>query len=109
MLGRIEWAAIGKQVISVHLDRTRDECKNRLDSCTKKHVALADCAETFLTRVFRQAYATIWSVSLALAEISADLPAWQRDGRKYPASELPEELVEPVGRRAQGDARGNGR
>ncbi len=31
-------------------------------------------------------------------EISADLPAWQRDGRKYPAIGLSPELYEPVGR-----------
>jgi len=67
LLGRIEWAAIGKQVFSVHLDRIRDECKKRLDSCAKKHIGLADSAENLTTRVFRQAYATIWSVSLVRA------------------------------------------
>ncbi len=31
-------------------------------------------------------------------EISADLPAWRRDGRKYPDIGLPAEIYEPIGR-----------
>ena len=31
-------------------------------------------------------------------EISVDLPGWRRDGRKYPAVGLPEELYQPLGR-----------
>ncbi len=56
-------------MFSVTLDRTRDECKNQLDSCTKKHVGLANCADNLTVMVFRQAYATIWSVPLVRADM----------------------------------------
>jgi hypothetical protein len=37
------------------------------DFLHEKHVGLADCTETFLTEVFRQAYATKMRVSLVRA------------------------------------------
>jgi hypothetical protein len=57
----------GKQVFSVHSGPHPRRVRKPAEFLHEKHVGLADCPENPPTKVFRQAYAAIWSVSLVLA------------------------------------------